>query len=351
MTRAWVIAFAALALMQAPVAQAQSAPRVINDPASLDWLYYGSDYTVKPLTGIPISGGAAVEVKVRRGSQPYAAGTNILLTSPIVKGRDYAVRFWARTIKSSASDGQGKIVVRFFRNEEPYNGFGDTTLTIGPEWKTYEVAARATMDIPANAGVGLQLASLSQTLQLGQAHVVEGSMTVTNNAVKAATSDPLPPQLQGKGELLNVPTNRQWVTYGKSQTSQATTTDVYTRQATLLTVSQAGKEPYDAGANAPIAGAIRKGDSLLVAVLARAKSAETLNGTGLVSLRLQSNKAPYEGWGEEAIHLAPGWKLFQWRTTATMDLPANGGEVAVHTGLAKQQVEIGPVYVIRLKGD
>ena len=348
-TRAWMVALAAVGF--APqIVQAQSAPRVINDPASLDWLYYGSDYTVKPLTGVPISGGAAVEVKVRRGSQPYAAGTNILLTAPIVKGRDYAIRFWARTVKSSASDGQGKILVRFFRNEEPYNGFGDTTVTVGPEWKTYEVAARATMDIPANAGVGLQLASVSQTLQLGQAHVVEGSMTVTPNAVKP-TGDPLPPQLEGKGELLNVPTNRQWVTYGNAQTSAATTTDVYTRQATLLTVSQAGNEPYDAGANAPIAGAVRKGDRLLVAVLARAKSAETPNGTGLVSLRMQSNKAPYAGWGEEAIHLAPGWKLFQWRTTATMDLPAGGGEVAIHTGLAKQQVEIGPVYVIRLKGD
>jgi hypothetical protein len=32
-----------------------------------------------------------------------------------------------------------------------------------------------------------------------------------------------------------------------------------------------------------------------------------------------------------------------------MDLPANQGEVAIHAGLAKQEVEIGPVYVIRVK--
>ncbi|MEQ7872497.1 hypothetical protein ABDK56_00610 [Sphingomonas sp. ASV193] len=339
---------AGLALV-ATAANAQVAPKLLNDPTSLDWTYYGGGYRLKPIREIAIPGGAAVEVTVEKGSQPYAAGATVPLTGPFVKGRDYVVAFWARTIASKAADRQGRILVRFFRNQDPYPGFGDSLLSIGSEWHRYEVSARATMDIDQAAAIGLQLASATQTLQIGQMHVAEGVTTLSTNALKPVVNDPLPPQIADKGELLNDPDDRNWVAYGDAQTVLATSTDVFTRKATLQTVAVAGANPYDAGLNAPIKGAIRAGDRLLVAVLARAKSAETADGTGLVTLRLQKNQAPYPGWGEQPIHPAPGWKLFQWQTTAQFDLPAGEGEVALHSGTAKQAIEFGPVYVIRLK--
>ena len=342
-----IVAAGLLAGTAIGLAPASAAPVMINDPTSLDWQYYGSDYAVKPITGLAIPGGAAAEIKVTGGMHPYDAGTNIALRKPIAKGRDYVISFWARTLDSNAPDKQGRILVRFFRNSAPFPGFGDNMLVIGHEWRAYEVSARATMDITTDAAVSLQLAGARQTLQIGQAHVAEGATTLVGGQ-SAAAPDPLPPQLSGKGELLNHPADRNWVTYGAPQTVEQTATDVYTRKAVLLTIGKASPTSYDAGVNAPIAGAIRKGDKLLVAVLARARSAETADGTGVVRLRVQSNQAPYDGWGAEDVHLTPGWKLFQWQTEAQIDLPANGGEIALHTGLAKQQVELGPVYVIRI---
>ncbi len=341
------ICVGALALGWAAIAPANDV-KVINDPTRLDWDYYGAGYKLKPIRDAAIPGaGAAVEIEVRKGANPYDAGTNIPI-GPIVAGRDYVVRFWARALTAATGDKQGRLTVRFFRNSDPYPGFGDVTLLIGNEWRAYEVSARSNVDIPQLAAVGLQLAGARQTLQIGQAVVAEGTTTLAAwKPQPVAANDPIPPQIASKGELLNDPTDRGWVFYGKPQTTAATTTDVYTRKAVLLSVASAGTNSWDAGANVPIKSAIAVGDRLVVAMLARAKTAVTPNGLGLVRLRVQSNQPPYDGFGGSDIRLTSNWRLIQWQVTSEMDLPAGKAEVAIHTGLAKQDVEIGPVYVIR----
>jgi hypothetical protein len=332
-------------------ASAQVAPsdvKIVNDPASFDWEYYGTGYKLKPIRDPSFpGGGAAVEVDVQKGHDPYSAGANIHLNQPIVSGRYYVVRFWARTVSAKSDDGKGRIIVRFVRNSGPYPSFGDATVAVGADWQSYEVTGRATLDASVDqAVVGMQLASVSQVLQIGQAVVAEGATTLAGQPLNVAAPDPLPPGIAGKGDLLNDPLSRNWVFYGKLLTSTPTTTDVYTRKAVVLSVSAAGENDWDAGTNAPIGGAFAKGDDLVVAVLARSRSAD---GQGWIRLRLQSNQAPYPGFGEQDLKLAPNWRLYQWHIQSQMDLPAGIGEVAIHAGMAKQEVEIGPLYVVRLK--
>ena len=332
-----------------PCVAQQPAFQIINDPTSLDWEYYGAGYKLKPIRDASLAGGAAVEVEVQKGHDPWAAGANIHLNQPIIKGRNYVVRFWARTITAKSDSGEGRILVRFLRNSDPYPGFGDSVVEVGREWKAYEVSGRATIDSSAQqAVVGMQLASVAQTIQIGQAVVAEGASTLEGRTLKIALPDPIPPQLADKGELLNDPANRNWVSYGKLLTATPTTTDVYTRKAVLMSVAAASENDTDAGMNAPIHEAIAKGDNLIVAVLARSRSAATADGQGWIRLRLQSNQTPYPGFGAQDIKLAPNWRLYQWRVESEMDLLPNTGEVAIHAGMAKQQVELGPVYVIRI---
>lgn len=328
-------------------AQSPATGTIINDPSGLDWDYYGSNYKLKPIRDPSFpGGGAAVEIDVEKGEHPYAAGANIQLSGPIVAGRDYTVRFWARTLSTTSPDGKGRVVVRFMKNAEPYPGFGETVIVIGADWTAYEVTAKADQNISSQGAVALQLASVKQRIQIGQAIVAEGR-TIAATKVSASAESIMPPQLAGKGELLNDPLNRNWVVYGKFQTATPTSTDVYTRRAVLLSVSAAGTNSWDAGVNAPIREAIAEGDVLRVSLLARSSSAATGDGQGLVRLRVQSNRPPYDGFGAQEVKLGPSWKLIQWRIQAAMDLPAGRGEIAIHTGLAKQDVEIGPVYVIR----
>ena len=350
--RALLLAAAATMTFGAYSSASRAGPaanvQIINDPTSLDWEYYGAGYKLKPIRDPSIpGGGAAVQVDVQKGHDPYSAGANIHLKAPIVAGRDYVVRFWARTLSAKSDDGKGRIIVRFQRNADPYPGFGETTVTIGPDWQSYEVTGRATINSPVEqAVVGIQMASVGQIFQIGQTIVAEGPTTLVGGAPAAAASDPLPPGIEGRGELLNDPLNRNWVFYGKLLKTTPTKTSVYTRAATLMSVSGVGVNSYDAGANVPIHGAIANGDDLIVGVLARTQSAD---GQGTIRLRLQSNQPPYDGFGAQDVKLAPNWRLYQWHVISQMDLPADEGEVAIHAGMAKQDVEIGPVYVIRLK--
>ena len=168
--------------------------RIVNDPAGLDWEYYGGGYKLKPIRDPSFPGGAAVEIEVQKGHDPWSAGTNIRLIEPIVTGHNYVIRFWARTLSAASSDGKGRILVRFFRNSDPYPGFGDTLVEIGPDWRAYEVSGKATIDSPVDkAAVGMQLASVGQTIQLGQAVVAEGATTLEGRALKIAGPDPIPP--------------------------------------------------------------------------------------------------------------------------------------------------------------
>ncbi len=328
-------------------AQSVATGTIINDPSGLDWDYYGSNYKLTPIRNPSFpGGGAAVEIDVAKGEHPYSAGANIQLTGPIVAGRDYVVRFWARTLSAASPNGRGRIVVRFMKNAEPYPGFGETIVSIGTDWTAHEVTARADQNISSQGAVALQFASIKQRIQVGQAIVAEGR-TIVAAKPSASVESTMPPQLAGKGELLNDPLNRNWVVYGRFQSATPTTTDVYTRRAVLLSVSAAGTNSWDAGVNAPIREAIAEGDILRVSMLARSLSAATSDGEGLVRLRVQSNQPPYDGFGAQDVKLGPSGKLIQWRTRAAMALPAGRGEIAIHTGLAKQDVEIGPIYVIR----
>lgn len=326
---------------------------LINDPSRLDWSFYGAEQKTKNVQDPSIpGGGAAVRVEVpRAGARIFDSGANVPIRRGIAVGRDVTVAFYARTVKSEAPGGKGKIGVRFQQNAAPYAGFGDTVLDIGSEWALYEVTARSDKALPTGqAVVGLQLAGAKQVIEIGQVIVVEGATSIrtAKRVESAAVADPeLPPQLKDKGKLLNDPANRDWGFYGAGQTSKATVTNVYGRIGTLISVANVGAAVYNSGANIALNDEIKQGDVLLVAVLARTLSAATTDGQGMLSVRVQQNRAPYSGFLDKPVQVGPTWRLYQFRTQAPMDIAKGTAQLALHTGAARQEIEIGPVYVIR----
>ncbi len=326
---------------------------LINDPSRMDWSFYGAEQKTKNVQDPSIpGGGAAVRVEVpRAGANIYDSGANVPIRRGIAVGRDVTVAFYARTVKSEAPGGKGKIGVRFQQNAAPYAGFGDTMLDIGSEWALYEVTAKSDKAIPTGqAVVGLQLAGAKQTIEIGQVIVVDGATSIrtTKRVETAAAPDPeLPPQLKDKGKMLNDPANRDWGFHGAGQTTKATVTNVYGRVGTLFSVATAGAAPYASGASIALDEDIKDGDVLLVAVLARTLSAGTADGQGLLSVRIQKNTAPYDGFLDKQVQVGPNWRLYQFRTQASMDIAKGAAQLAIHTGGARQEVEVGPVYVIR----
>ena len=150
---------------------------LVNDPTSLEWGSYGEQMSREAVVDESIpGGGAAIRFTVRSQAQGWSAGTSIPLVADIEKGRVVTAGFWARTADRSPD---GRISVRFQRDRDPYPGFGDRTLEIGPEWRFYEVSAVAERDIRrSEAIVALQFGMKRQTLEIGQAIVVVGATAI-----------------------------------------------------------------------------------------------------------------------------------------------------------------------------
>lgn len=364
MKRALFAAVALASLAPAHAQESQPTPELqalddalpgtlINDPSRMDWSFYGAEQKTKNVQDPSIpGGGAAVRVEVpRAGANIYDSGANVPIRRGIAVGRDVTVAFYARTVKSEAPGGKGKIGVRFQQNAAPYAGFGDTVLDIGSEWALYEVAARSDKALPTGQTVvGLQLAGARQTIEIGQVIVVDGATSIrtTKRVETAAAPDPeLPPQLKDKGRMLNDPANRDWGFHGAGQTTKATVTNVYGRVGTLFSVATAGAASYASGASIPLNEEIKDGDVLLVAVLARTLSAATADGQGLLTVRIQKNAAPYDGFLDKQVQVGPNWRLYQFRTQAGLDIAKGAAQLSIHTGGARQEIEIGSVYVIR----
>lgn len=150
---------------------------LINDPTDLNWDYYGLGRSLVVDESYP-GGGAALRIAMGSSGPVYAGGVNIPLLAPIRDGDVVTVGFFARTIESNAGDGMGQVHVRFQRDRDPYPGFGDTMVEVGPDWQWYEVTARADQSIRREGIVALQFGRARQTVEVGQAIVVTGAETI-----------------------------------------------------------------------------------------------------------------------------------------------------------------------------
>jgi hypothetical protein len=364
-TKIMLVAAIALAVLsssanaQQPTAELQALDdqlpgTLINDPTRQDWVVFGTGQTTKAVKGDTIPGGkAAIQITIpKAGATLYEIGTNAPITAGIKSGTDIVVAFYARTVSASTPDGNGKIGVRFQKNAAPYPGFGDKVLVIEKEWKLYQVAGKANLNIArGEAIVAFQLSGAKQVIEIGQTIVASGTTsltTQTSKKVQSATTDLLP-QLQGKGKLISNPANKNWAVYGPGQTnSTVPSPNIPGTGGTALMVKTvtAPKNAYEIGAVVPITDPINEGDMLLVAVLARTAPNGTADGTSKLGIRIQTNEAPYPGFGENTLALGPNWRLLQVKTVAKAPIAAGKGALVLQFGAAAQAIEVGQVYVI-----
>lgn len=322
---------------------------LINDPSSLDWATQGEGLKVTAVSDATIpGGGAAAHYNVRTpGPNPWSVQAYVPLTAPVAKGEVVTFGFWGRAATVPAGRTAGQVSVRIQENLDPWPGFGDTQLTVGPEWKWYEVSATATTDVSRRNGVMvLQLGGVRQEIEIGQTIVVKGANKIMGDGARPQA--PLPPQLEGKGSLVSQPDSREW-TFTGAEASRAAREDksIYLGRAVQFVSPAAAANAWDIQAMVPLTEDIRAGDKLLVAVAAKTVSATTDDGRALIGIRIQENHEPFRGFAENRFKVGPNWQLVQIRTTATTDLPAGSGVVSLHFAGAAQTVDLGPVYVLK----
>lgn len=328
---------------------------LINDPTRIDWPFFGPGLTAKPVQNDAIPGGkAAVQFSVpKAGSALYETGVNAPITAGIKPGTDIVVAFYARTLSADTNDGQARIGVRVQQNEAPYPGFGDTSFAVGKEWKLYQLSAKSNITISrGKAVVVFQLSGAKQVIEIGQTIVVSGATTLTPKpavATQSATTDLLP-QLQGKGQLISNPADKEWAFYGNGGVrSNVPSPNIPGTggSAMLVKTSAPSANAHDVGASIPITAAIAAGDVLLIGVLARTAPDSSPDGSSKLGIRVQLDEAPYPGFGDNMLTLGPNWRLLQLRTMARSAIPAGKGVLSLHFAAAAQAIEVGQVYVIK----
>lgn len=335
---------------------------LINDPTRIDWESYGQNYETSGRQAQEIPGGGAARVfNIKaKGANPYDVAANVPLLVQIDNGDQVTVGFYARTVSTERSDGKGIIGVRFQENAAPYGGFGDTNVLIGSDWEWYEVSARADKRIRrADAIVALQLAGAKQQLEIGQAIVVKGSGTIVAKTAAAATMAPqptlkdpatieMPDSLRTAGQLINDPTVRGWGHGGTAgDWQELDIPEIWLQKATRFTATQVGENRWDLSTAIPFTTAVKEGDRMMVAVVARTISAETDDGKGLIYARIQGSFPPYEGFGDKVFKIGDRWQMVNLPFTATRSFGAGDATVALHFAGARQSVEVGPVYVFK----
>lgn len=336
---------------------------LINDPSNMAWNITGKNMTLKTLRDASIpGGGAGVNIKIgAQGADPWEVQAQVPLLGTIESGQMVTVGFYARTISASTADKRGEITVRVQQNASPYAGFIEKTLPIGPEWAFYEASAKASRRLPTGEGVvALQLAGAKQEIEIGQMIVVSNAGTIVAAAPPAGQkAQPAPVTLEGpptlpdslkdKGTLLVDPRKRDnWAFYGTGIAHSTGTSQVMGVASMKTTTTAAAINPFDIAITIPLDGAIKKGDSLIIAVATRANSSEAADGAGKVGVRVMLNDPPWPGFGDSALSFATGkWQIQTIRADATQDMPAGKAAVQLQLGGAKQDLDIGPVYILR----
>jgi hypothetical protein len=332
---------------------------LINDPASLDWKTQGIGFKSKGVTDPAIpGGGAAVQFEIRKADpKPYTIQAFVPLLCKIGEVDTVTIGFYARALSADTADGKGVVNVRFQQNSDPWPGFGDAQVKVGPAWEWHEVSGISNINIQQEvAVVALQLAAAKQTVQIGQTIVVKGASAImgaadpsreADAAVAAlAASIELPPPLKDAGRLINRPDVRGWGNSGSFVELDDKT--IWLGKATRFTVTQKGQNRWDVGTSIPLREGIAAGDKLLIAIAAKTVSASTADGKALVGVRVQSSDPPHEGFADHLVAVGPNWQLLRLQTTATQAITEGKAQIALHFAEAPQVVDVGPVYVFKV---
>ena len=115
-------------------------------------------------------------------------------------------------------------------------------------------------------------------------------------------------------------------------------------------VTEGTARPWDVQLTAPTAAPVAEGDALLLEVYVRGKS--DLGAEAATEVVFEQRGEPWEKFGTAAVTAGPGgWTRVLLPMTASRDLPAGGGQVAMRLGYGPQRVEVAGLRVLNYGRD
>jgi hypothetical protein len=174
-----LLAAAALLIALPAISSAQSGDildKVVNLPPPTAWRIDGL-HDKPPVRKDPsVQGGKAVRVEVPgKGPNPWTVSAANPIEKPVKAGDTLILAFWARLVKGENGAATATLPSNQIQlASAPYTPLFGGPVTIGPEWKMYELKGKADRDYAGRTlNVALHLATGKQTIDLGPVFVLD----------------------------------------------------------------------------------------------------------------------------------------------------------------------------------
>lgn len=189
---------------------------------------------------------------------------------------------------------------------------------------------RAVRNIAVAAAVGFALLSAGQV------------------AAQALSAEVQALDAQLPGVLVNDPSRIDWDSYGPEFHAESFVDPAVPGggAARRFHINAASEFIYTAGANIPLVRTVNCGEAVTIGFWARAVSAATDDGRGVLRVRFQQDAPPYPGFGEKTLSIGQTWEWHEVTAIAEQTLNRSDGIVALQFGRTRQVLEIGQALVV-----
>ncbi|AQR61473.1 hypothetical protein BZG35_07270 [Brevundimonas sp. LM2] len=146
--------------------------------------------------------------------------------------------------------------------------------------------------------------------------------------------------------IINNPPVTSWQINGvETQPRPRRAEGVLGERAVSVRASRA-EQPWTTAGQMTIRGAIKQGDTILLAVWARLATPAPGQTTSPLPIRVQQATAPYTAIAEATGQIGPSWKMVYASGVARQDYAEGTTNLAVHLATADHTVELGPALVL-----
>lgn len=169
-----------------------------------------------------------------------------------------------------------------------------------------------------------------------------------------APAQDLSPELQAldaklPGTLVSDPTRLDWATQGTDFKSKGFQDPAIPGggAAVQFEIPRPGEHPYSVQAFVPLLSKVARGETVTIGFYARALSADTADGKGVIGVRFQQNSAPWPGFGDATVKVGSEWEWHEVSGVSNINIAREVAVVALQLAGAKQTVQIGQAIVVK----
>jgi hypothetical protein len=338
-----------LAFCTAPATAQDYAAAALNNPDAASFNSFGAKTSLVDDAKVP--GGKALRVVATKGANSWDAAVGTQLRQPVKAGDALVFAFWARLVNGEGGATSATLPWNSVSlGSPPWTQIFGGPVTIGPEWKLYEVRGTADKDYAAGTlNAGVQVANANQTIEFGPMYVAKDASLPSAAPAPAAGSpstlatldpntiaskivnDPGAPQVNGaKGRLVD-------------------DAKVMGGKALRVMVPGKGKNAWDISVASPLKKPVKAGDTLLLVFPARLDKGE--NGATTTTLpwnAVSMTSPPWSGVVGGPADIGPEWKTVEIKGRADKDYAAGSLSVGIQLATARQTVDLGPIVVLNL---